>query len=69
MLRLQEGLRQIAITIDFKTEGGTALSGFTPTVLNEILTIYVSGEKTGLVRLISKRRLIRILNQVFHPQN
>ncbi len=47
MLRLQEGLRQVIVTIDFEevAEGDPLLTGFTPLILDEILTLHASGEE------------------------
>ena len=47
MLRLQEGLRQVILTIDFETvaDSDPLLAGFTPAILKDILTIHASGEE------------------------
>lgn len=47
MLKLQEGLRQVILTIDFKqeTQADTSLADYTPEVLKEIISIYASGEE------------------------
>lgn len=62
MLNLKEGLRKIAITIDFAATPNvsTLLEDFTPVVLKDIFTIYGSGEEDwiGPLEMIIEEDLI-----------
>ncbi|MFY0630369.1 MAG: baseplate J/gp47 family protein [Flavobacteriaceae bacterium] len=57
LFNLKEGLRTIAVTIDF-TNDIKGLSDFTPEVLKEIFTIYGSGEEdwVGPIELIKEEK-------------
>ena len=58
MFNLKEGLRTVAITIDFTGETtGAPLSDFTPEVLKDIFTIYGSGKEDwiGPIELVTEK--------------